>query len=115
MYRLHKSELFKRHVMNFALDYKKKGGAELANRFLDAVEDALSFIGSNPLVCSIYHEAKLHPLLQRYEFRKWALQRFPHNIYFRLSNDIIRLELIYAQAMDIASRMNDDIVIKNDE
>jgi len=109
MYSLHKAELFKQQVMDFALDYKEKGGAELANRFLDAVEQALEFIGRDPLACSIYHEAKLHPLLQRYEFRKWPLKRFPHNVYFRLSNDIITLELIYAQAMDIANRMNDDI------
>lgn len=63
MYTLHKAELFKQQVMDFALDYKGKGGADLANRFLDAAEQALEFISQDSLACSIYHEAKLHPLL----------------------------------------------------
>lgn len=109
MYTLHKAELFKQQVMGFALDYKEKGGTELANRFMDAVEQALEFINHDPLACSTYHETKLHPLLQRYGFRKWPLNRFPHNVYFRLSNDAITLELIYAQATDIANRMGNDI------
>lgn len=107
MWTLKKSSLFKHQLIYFAKNYK-----EIANRFLDSVENSLSFIQSKPLACSIYQDAKKHPLLQQYEFRKWPIKGFRHYVFFRvLDNQEILLEAIYAYRMDTITHFGSDFKI----
>ena len=61
------------------------GSATLA----PGTSQAIRFIANKPLACAIYQEAQKHEELKMYEFRKWALKRFPHSIFFRLTNETL--------------------------
>ena len=84
MKNIQKSALIKRQLINFVQDYNQRAGAELAEKFIDAVERSVDFIQQKPLACSIYTESSKHPILQKYEFRKWRIDGFPHSIFFRI-------------------------------
>jgi hypothetical protein len=43
-----KSRLFARQWRHFAIDYKNRAGVIIADQFIDAVEEALQFIGDTP-------------------------------------------------------------------
>jgi hypothetical protein len=61
--------------------YKENAGQETAERFVDAVEEAINFVQAQPLTCRVYYEVKTHPRLQHYEFRKWSGKGFPHSLF----------------------------------
>lgn len=111
MYQVQKSKLFTRQVLAFAKGYAVdiNAGKVIALRFVDEVETATDFIAKNPLACGVYHGAKNHEQLQRYEFRKWHVKNFPHSIFFRLKGNTIMLEAIYAHKMDITGRFSSDM------
>ena len=95
--------------MDFAKGYKDNAGQEVAERFIDAVEEAIAFVQTQPLACRVYYESKTHPQLQHYEFRKWSVKGFPHAVFFRLSeSQEIFLEAIYAQRMHVMNRLSSD-------
>ena len=112
MHNIQKSALFKRQLLAFAKKYALdvNAGKMIALRFIDEVEAATNFISKNPFACGIYHAAKSHDQLHRYEFRKWRVKTFPHSIFFRVNGDTIMLEAIYAHKMDITGRFSSDII-----
>ncbi len=72
--------------------------------------DALEFIRQNPHACPLYDPGEGYDDLARHQFRKWNLQRFPHAIIFRMSDDAtIFIDVIYAHRMNMASRLAVDI------
>lgn len=110
MWKIEKSALFKRQLLTFAQNYKSRANQETAERFIDAVEAAIAFIGRKPLACSIYMDAQKHNDLKEYEFRKWRIEPFPHSLFFRIKNDnIIQLEALYAHRMNTIMKMSTDI------
>ncbi len=110
MWQIKRSGLFVRQWKHFALDYKERAGADVAGRFIDAVEEALSFIQENPLACAPYHPGADYEDLSGYDFRKWSLKKFPHSIFFRIKeNQTVFIEVIYAHKMDITGRLSKDI------
>lgn len=111
MYQIQKSALFKRQLLVFAKHYKDDvyAGESVALRFIDEVENAVTFISKKPLACAVYTEARKDPQLQMYEFRKWKLNKFPHSIFFRIENQTIYIEAIYAHKMEVKKRLNLDI------
>ncbi len=107
-WKVYKSALFKRQWRDFALYYKAEAGQVVAERFVDAVEEALNFISTMPLACSKYQPAS--ESLLKYEFRKWRLKGFPYTIFFKVTKDkTIMIEAIYGQHMDIENRIQNDI------
>lgn len=107
MWHIKKSRLFATQWRNFALDYKARAGIRIADQFIDAVEDALTFISENPLACPTYSTGEEFGSLTEYEFRRWFLKKFPHSIYFRIMNkDTIFIEAMYAHKMDVTSRLS---------
>ena len=110
MFTIQKSALFMRQWQQFAQDYHDRAGANIAERFIVAVEDALSFIRRSPYACSIYDTGEGHEDLRMYQFRKWNLQDFPHMMLFRFGDSAtIFIEVLYAHKMDIPSRLVADI------
>ncbi len=110
MWKIEKSALFKRQLLDFAQNYKDRVNAEAAGRFVDAIGDAIQFVHKKPLACALYREAKKHQDLKHHTFRKWSVTGFPHSIFFRITDDkTIRLEAIYAHRMNTIMKMSSDI------
>lgn len=111
MWRVKKSDLFKKQLLTFSLDYKQRAGKDVARKFMISVNQAIDFINENPLICGVYIEAQTHDLLKNYQFRKWSVNGFPHSLFFRVekTNKTIMLECIYAQRMDIIQRFPSDM------
>lgn len=107
MYTLHKSALFVRQWQGYAQDYKDRAGTHIAERFVTAVEEALLFVAQSPLSCPLYDTSKDKDL-QRHIFRRWNVHTFPHAVFFRMENTHVFVELLYAQKMDITTRMTTD-------
>lgn len=103
MHKIQKSRLFKQHTANFVLSYKERAGADVANAFIDSLSQGFKFIAKNPQACAVYTQIGGH------EFRKWRVKDFPHSIYFRVTDDVIILEAIYAHRMDILGRLSSEI------
>ncbi len=114
MWTIKKSRLFKSQLLLFSKDYKERANIDVANKFIDSVEDSIDFIKKTPLACSIYLDAKEHPLLKQYEFRKWRVKGFQHYVFFRISNNQeIFLDAIYAYKMDTMIRFGFDFKHSN--
>jgi plasmid stabilization system protein ParE len=96
-----RSALFKRHLTDFVQGYMELAGAEVANRFIDALEKSICFIANHPDACTPYEVNGLH-------FRKWNISGFPHAIYFRVQNKTVIMEAVYAHRMDRACRLPSD-------
>lgn len=89
-----------------AHNYHKRAGLEVAERFIVSVEQALDFIKNNPYACALYEPGEGYSDLQVYQFRKWKLSGFPYVVLFRIQDDTtILIEVLYAQKMDISSRL----------
>src|SRR5258708_36082449 len=102
MFTIQKSALFMQQWRNYAQDYQERAGMQIAERFIVAVEDALSFIRRSPHACSVYDTGEGHEDLGMYQFRKWNLHDFPHVVLFRLGdNATIFIEVLYAHKMDV--------------
>ncbi len=108
-WQIRKSDLFKRQLIDFAINYKDRAGAIVAENFITSVESALNFIQTNPLACPLYLDAQSHELLKAHNFRKWTLDAFPHSIYFRVNDTIISIEVIYAHRMHSIKRLAAEI------
>ena len=108
MFTLQKSALFMRQWQGYAQGYKDRAGLAVAERFIAAVEDALRFISESPLSCPLY-DTGAHDDLRRYAFRKWNLRGFPHAVFFHLEQSSIFVEVLYAQRMDIPTRLGNDL------
>lgn len=93
----------------YAQFYRDHADANIAERFIVAVEDALRFIGESPYACSTYNPGEGFDELRKHQFRKWNLHKFPHVVLFRLDDAAIFVELLYAHKMDIPSRLIADI------
>jgi ParE toxin of type II toxin-antitoxin system, parDE len=110
MFTIRKSALFMQQWRSYAQHYRDGGGINVAQRFIGAVEAALSFIRQTPYACSIYDTGEGYEDLRMYQFRKWNLHVFPHMVLFRLGdNGAIFIEALYAHKMDIPSRLATDI------
>ena len=110
MWTIKRSALFKRQLLAYALDYKNRVNTETAERFIDAVGNAVTFVGKKPLACGRYMEAHKHKELTQYEFRKWHVEPFPHSIFFRLTdNNVILLEALYAHRMNTVMKLSLDL------
>lgn len=103
MTKILRSAAFKRQALAFTADYKQRVSPQVAGLFIDDLEQAIVFIAANPKACRVYTQ------LAGYEFRKWTFSRFPHAIYFRLEQDAIVLECLYAHKMDADVRLQDDL------
>ena len=99
MYGIKKSALFKRQSAAFVSDYRERSGATIANTFVDGLEQGIKFIANNPEACVVY------ACVVGKKFRKWRVKGFPHSIYFRLENEVVVLEAIYAHRMDAIKRL----------
>jgi hypothetical protein len=74
MWRIRKSKLFKKQLLEFAENYKERADLKTANRFLDSVDDAMKFVSKSPLACAVYFESQNSETLKEYEFRKWSVK-----------------------------------------
>jgi plasmid stabilization system protein ParE len=99
-----------RQWRQYARDYKERAGVNVAERFITAVEEALHFIQQNPYACALYDAGEGYEDLLAYQFRKWSLHGFPHVVLFRLSENTIFIEVLYALRMDIPSRLTTDVL-----
>ena len=107
---IQKSALFKKQLIDFVRDYNQRAGSEVAEKFIDAVERSVEFIQQKPMACAIYTESSKHLILQKYEFRKWRIDGFPHSIFFRILNEnTIMLEAVYAHRMNVPYRIQSDM------
>lgn len=106
MFKMQKSALFMRQWRHDAQNYKKRAGWPLAEHFIVAVEEALSFISQNPYACALYDAGEGYEDLQAHKFRKWNLRGFPHLILFRVNDkSTIFIEALYAHKMNIPARL----------
>ena len=81
-----------------------------ALKFLDAIENAIEFIGEKPLACSVYEQAVQDKDLSSTTYRKWSLKKFQFSIFFHIENQTdIFLDVIYAHKMDIRQRLKSDM------
>ncbi len=108
MFKVQKSRLFIRQLERYARDYKNRAGVEIARKFVLEVGEVLKFIAHNPYACMEYDAGDDD--LQKYQFRKWNVQGFPHFVLFRVVDDNIILEVIYSHRMDIYSRLSFDVL-----
>jgi len=92
-------------LQDYAENYKERAGIQVARRFLVAAKEALQFISENPTACPKYDPGEENADLLKHQFRKRSLQDFPHLILFRIANETLFIEVIYAQKMDIESRL----------
>ena len=103
---MQKSSLFMKQWREYAHNYQKRAGVEVAERFIVAVEQADYFIKNNPYACALYEPGEGYEDLQAYQFRKWNLSGFPYVVLFRIKDNItILIEVLYAQKMDMRSRL----------
>ena len=109
MWKVQKSDLFIKQLSDHAHYYKRHAGKDIAQKFLRKVGEAIIFIQSNPMACRVYQEAAEHSLLRGYEFRRWNVAHFPYSIFFRLEENRIILEVIYAHRMNILKRFSSDL------
>lgn len=99
-----RSALFRRQLLDIAASYKERAGSDIALKFVDEIDNAVSFIAAKPLACAI------HTRLDGKEFRKWRLKSFPISIFFRLESvDTLVLETLDAHRMNIALRLPNDM------
>lgn len=99
-----RSALFRRQLLDITASYKERAGSDIALKFVDEIDNAVSFIAAKPLACAI------HTRLDGKEFRKWRLESFPISIFFRLESvDTLVLETLYAHRMNIALRLPNDM------
>ena len=98
MYDVMKSSLFEEQALAFIKGYRARAGNIVARNFAAGIDASICFISKNPQACAVYTH------IGAYEYRKWGVKEFPHSIYFRISNDTIILEAIYAQRMEIEGR-----------
>jgi len=103
MYTISRSALFKRQIIHFVINYKEQAGIKVASDFIDNLEESIQFIEENPYSCLVYTE------IAKQKFRKWNIKNFPHSIFFRVNENIITLEVLYAQKMDIKNRILNDM------
>jgi plasmid stabilization system protein ParE len=103
MYGIKKSVLFKRQSAAFVADYRERSGVTVVNRFIDGLEHGIRFIVKNPKSCVVYTR------IAGTEFRKWRVKGFPHSIYFRIEQEHVILEAIYAHKMDAIKRLPNEI------
>lgn len=114
MYAITKSALFMRQWRIYTQDYRDRAGVPIAERFIDAVEHAVRFIGQSPYACPVYDIGEGYEDLRTYQFRKWNLDGFPHLVLFRVgANTTIFIELLYAHKMDIPSRLDSDLATQH--
>ncbi len=102
MYQINRSGLFKKQFLGFVADYKERANNDIASNFIDGVGKSTQFIAKNPKACTVYKN------VGGYIFRKWKVKGFPHSIYFRVQDNTVILEAIYAHRMDTASRFETD-------
>ncbi len=95
--------------------YHEQAGRGVAEEFITAVEKALQFIGQSPYACASYETGSEDLDLQHYRFRKWNISGFPHKIIFRIEENTILVEVIYAHKMNVASRLTTDIQTSNND
>lgn len=96
-----RSALFKRQLADFVQGFMELANAEVANRFIDGLEKSIHFIATHSDACPPYEFNGLH-------FRKWNISGFPHAIYFRVRDNTIIMEAVYAHRMDRSSRLSSD-------
>lgn len=104
MYRIERSALFKRQLLEITTGYRERAGPEVALSFVDQVEACIRFVASKPRACAIYTR------LEGREFRKWHVGSFPVSVFFRIQGDTtITLEALYAHRMNVSARFPNDI------
>jgi len=104
MYKLSRSALFKRQLIEITSGYRTRAGSQTALKFVDSIEASIAFIAKSPQACGVYTR------LQGKEFRKWGVNGFPVSLFFRIEDtETIVLEALYAHRMNIAERMLDEI------
>lgn len=102
MQSIKRSALFKRQLLKITGDYRERAGSGTALKFLDEIENAVTFIAKQPQACAIYTR------LEDKEFRKWRVGGFPVSIFFRMEDkNTVVLEALYAHRMNIAERLSD--------
>jgi len=109
MMRIQKSAAYERQLKEFAKDYRDRAGIETADRFLDGIDEAVEFIAKMPQACAVAYDLKTIDGLEDYEFRKWRVNGFPHAIFFRIEDDILMLQAIYAHKMNVLKRFPSEI------
>jgi hypothetical protein len=50
--------------------------------------------------CALDTGARKHKLLKQHTIKQWRIKGFPHSIYFRITDEAITLETIYAHRME---------------
>lgn len=104
MYRVKRSALFKRQLVEMTVGYREAAGSSTALDFVDQVEKSIRFLAAKPRACAVY------TTLKGREFRKWRVNGFPVSVYFHLHDDsTVVVEALYAHRMNIAARFTDDI------
>ncbi len=107
MFHIEQSKLFIQQWKEFARNYNKHAGKNIAAKFILAVDAALLFIAENPYACVVYDAGEE---VSGGQFRKWNLRGFPHLILFRIMDKkMLRTDAIYAHKMNLPARTKKDI------
>lgn len=63
--------------------YVVEGGADVASRFIDALEGALAHLGRHPLTGSLRYSYEL----EIPELRSWPVLRYPYSVFYVVSTE----------------------------
>lgn len=113
--RILKSAAYERQLEKFAEHYRDKAGIETSDRFLDGIDEAVEFVIKRPLACTVAHDLKTVSGLESYEFRRWRVNGFPHSIYFRIEEDRLILQAVYAHKMNVLERFTSEVDVLQDD
>jgi len=90
-------ERAERDIDEAVAHYLAEGGADLALRFIDALEDAVHHVGTHPATGSPRYAAELDlPGL-----RFWQLKRFPYLIFYVEREDHVDVWRMLHEQLDI--------------
>jgi toxin ParE1/3/4 len=96
-------ELAQQDIDEAIAHYQAEGGAPLALRFIDALQQAFRRLGAHPSVGSLRYAYELG--LE--DLRAWPLRRFPFVVFYRVQPDHIDVWRVLNAQRDIPAWMQD--------
>lgn len=96
-------ELAQQDIDEAIAHYQEEGGAALALRFIDALQQAYRRVAGHPGVGSLRYAYELG--LE--DLRAWPLRRFPYVVFYRMQPDHIDVWRVLHAQRDIPAWMQD--------
>jgi toxin ParE1/3/4 len=96
-------ELAQQDIDEAIAHYQAEGGAPLALRFIDALQQAFRRLGAHPSVGSLRYAYEL----SLEDLRAWPLRRFPFVVFYRVQPDRIDVRRVLHAQRDIPAWMQE--------